>query len=101
VTLPVILYRAVVPAGHLPLLVCVANLMFVFVVPLLEAHLSAMFNVPDGAPVLVKVPVPFPPVAASGVHFDNVALMLAPTIFVANVVHLPGGATAADAGAAS
>src|SRR5436190_18504519 len=101
VTLPLILIRDVVPAGHLPLLVCVANLTFAFVVPLLAAHLRVMFSVPDGAPVLVKAPVPLPPVAATGVQFDNVALILEPTVFVTNFVHLPGGGTAADAGAAS
>jgi hypothetical protein len=49
----------------------------------------------------VKAPVPLPPVAATGVQFDNVALILEPTVFVTNFVHLPGGGTAADAGAAS
>ena len=60
-----------------------------------------MFRVPVGAPVLVKVPVPLPPVAASGVQLDNVAVIWLLTVVVTNFVHLPGWGTAADAGAAS
>src|SRR5580765_7338800 len=69
VTLPVILIR-VAPVAHLPLVVWLAKWMLAFVVPLPAAHLSVMFSVPDGAPggALVKVPVPFPPVAPSGVQ---------------------------------
>src|SRR5436190_12978376 len=100
VTLPVILIR-VAPASHLPLVAWLANLMFAFVVPLLAAHLIVMFSVPDGAPVLVKVPVPFPPVAATGVHVDTVAVILPATVFVANFVHFPGCGSAAVAGMAN
>src|SRR5258705_10869252 len=101
VTLPVILVRAVVPVGHLPLAAALANLMLAFVVPLLAAPLSVMFSVPDGARVLVKVPVPFPPVAATGVQVDTVAVILVPTVFVASFVHFPGCGSAAVAGMAN
>jgi hypothetical protein len=77
--------------------------MFAFVVPLLAAHLIVMFSVPDGAPggALVKVPVPFPPVAATGVQLVNVAVILPATVFVANFVHFPGCGSAAVAGMAN
>lgn len=76
--------------------------MVAFVVPLLAAHLIVMFSVPDGAPggALAKVPVPFPPVAATGVQLVNVAVILPATVFVASFVHFPGWVTA-DAGSAS
>jgi hypothetical protein len=100
-TEPVILRRDVALAAHLPLVPCVANLTFAFVVPLFADHLMLMFSVPDLAPVLVNVPVPVPPTAAAGVQPDRVALILPLTVYVVSFVHLPGWVTAADAGVAS
>src|SRR4026208_2144535 len=73
VTLPVILMR-VAPKAHFPRVAWFLKVIFPFVVPLLAAHLIVMFSVPAVAPAaLLNVPVPLPPVAASGVQFDTVA----------------------------
>jgi hypothetical protein len=96
---PVIVNRAPVPVGHLPLVVAVTNLIRPFVVPWPAVHVIVTFSEPDFDVDDVKVPPPLPPVADVGVHFDNVITVLLATTFDVNAPH-PGPA-AAPAGAAN
>jgi hypothetical protein len=86
-----VMARRVVPVGHFPFVLLGANLIAAFVVPWLLAHLIVLMVDPLNAPVpFAVVPVPPPPVAASGKHFDSVMCITVPTTFVVILAQLAG-----------
>ena len=78
-----------------------AKLTVVFVVPWPLAHLIVLTVLPFSAPVpALVVPVPLPPVALVGKHFETVMFTLLPTVFATTALQL-AGCVAAGAGMAS